>query len=235
MPIFCHRHRSRGQSLVEFALVLPILLVLLLTVVDVGRLFYGWVALQNSSRIAANFAASNPDAWSVAGDPRQAQYSTQIQNDTSTTNCPVSTPIATPSFSDANHTIGSDATVSLSCQFHLLTPFLGNILGNPMTLGASTVYPIRAGIVGLNANTSPSPDPSPSPSPSASPGPCKVPTFIGSGANQADTAWKKAGFTAGNLTVAFGQPSNYTINTEGPSGSDGTTQTCATFTLTVGP
>jgi len=51
----------RGQSLVEFALVLPLLLVLLLMAVDFGRVYFGWVTLTNASRVGANYAAAPPD------------------------------------------------------------------------------------------------------------------------------------------------------------------------------
>ena len=50
-----HREqRTRGQALVEMAVMLPILLLLLLLAIDVGRVFFGWVALNNAARIAAN-------------------------------------------------------------------------------------------------------------------------------------------------------------------------------------
>ena len=35
--------RSLGQSLVEFALVLPMILLLMLIAIDFGRVFLGWV------------------------------------------------------------------------------------------------------------------------------------------------------------------------------------------------
>ncbi|HYI34198.1 MAG TPA: TadE/TadG family type IV pilus assembly protein [Glaciibacter sp.] len=47
----------RGQSLVEFALVLPMLLVLLLGVADFGRVFAAGVVLEASARNAAEAAA----------------------------------------------------------------------------------------------------------------------------------------------------------------------------------
>jgi hypothetical protein len=61
------RSRARGQSLVEFALILPILLLLALIAVDFGRVYLGWINLQNEARIAADFAANNPLAdWNDA-------------------------------------------------------------------------------------------------------------------------------------------------------------------------
>src|SRR5918999_379430 len=47
----------RGQSLVEFALVLPILLVLLLGIADFGRVFTAGIVLEASARNAAEAAA----------------------------------------------------------------------------------------------------------------------------------------------------------------------------------
>lgn len=47
----------RGQSLVEFALVLPMLLVLLLGIADFGRVFQAGIALEAAARDAAEVGA----------------------------------------------------------------------------------------------------------------------------------------------------------------------------------
>jgi hypothetical protein len=47
----------RGQSLVEFGLVLPLLLVILLGVVDFGRVFTAGIAMEAAARNAAEAAA----------------------------------------------------------------------------------------------------------------------------------------------------------------------------------
>ncbi|HEY3163920.1 MAG TPA: TadE/TadG family type IV pilus assembly protein [Candidatus Limnocylindrales bacterium] len=47
-----------GQSLVEFGLVLPILLVLLLTVVDFGRIFSAGIVIESAARAAAETGAA---------------------------------------------------------------------------------------------------------------------------------------------------------------------------------
>jgi TadE-like protein len=52
------RSRSRGQSLAEFTLILPILLVLLLTVADFGRLFAAGITIESAARAAAETAAN---------------------------------------------------------------------------------------------------------------------------------------------------------------------------------
>jgi len=46
----------KGQTLAEFAISLPILLILLFGVIEFGRLFQSWVTIQNAARQAARFA-----------------------------------------------------------------------------------------------------------------------------------------------------------------------------------
>jgi len=59
-PATRRRRRSRGQSVVEFALILPVFMLLLLVTVDFGRLFFTTIQLTNAAREGANYAATNP-------------------------------------------------------------------------------------------------------------------------------------------------------------------------------
>jgi len=49
---------SRGQSLVEFTLILPIMLIILLVVGDFGRLFAAGITVESAARNAAEVAAA---------------------------------------------------------------------------------------------------------------------------------------------------------------------------------
>jgi Flp pilus assembly protein TadG len=53
--------KKPGQSLVEFALMLPILLVLVLMIFDFGRAIYYYSALHNAAREGARYGAVHPD------------------------------------------------------------------------------------------------------------------------------------------------------------------------------
>ena len=53
-----HRRRSRGQAMVEFALILPVLLILLMVLIEVARLFSAWLIVENSAREAARYAVT---------------------------------------------------------------------------------------------------------------------------------------------------------------------------------
>ncbi|HLK31863.1 MAG TPA: TadE/TadG family type IV pilus assembly protein [Terriglobales bacterium] len=51
-------HSKRGQSLVEFAMVLPLFFFLLFGAIDLGRLFYVQMTLQNAVRQAGRYAVT---------------------------------------------------------------------------------------------------------------------------------------------------------------------------------
>jgi uncharacterized protein (UPF0333 family) len=52
-----HMKKENGQAMVEFALVLPILLLLVAGIIDFGWLFYNHLSANNASREAARYIA----------------------------------------------------------------------------------------------------------------------------------------------------------------------------------
>ena len=123
------------------------MLLILLFAVDFGRLYFGWINLQNAARVGANYAALHPDAWGTPGDATaQAAYVAQIQNDATTINCALPLPLPAPTFPDGS-VLGGRAQVTLTCRFAVITPVISAIVGSPVSLGASAVFPIRAGLV----------------------------------------------------------------------------------------
>jgi len=56
----CRQRVSHGQALVEFALVLPVLLILTMLIIQYGIIFYTTLSLTNLSREGARFAATQP-------------------------------------------------------------------------------------------------------------------------------------------------------------------------------
>lgn len=61
MPIRRSKYREQGQSLVEVALTLPLLLFILSVVLDLGRIYYTFIALEDAANEAALFLTStNP-------------------------------------------------------------------------------------------------------------------------------------------------------------------------------
>jgi len=161
------RRRTKGQGLVEFALITPIVLLLLLVTIDFGRALYGWVVLQNSARIAANFAALNPDGWNPGPGIQvvKNRYDAQITTDLQAANCQSfgsgggSGTAPDPTFIDGpdqpdpagpvdtNYGVGDLARVTLTCAFHPITPIISAFVGNNFQLGATSEFRIRKGAV----------------------------------------------------------------------------------------
>ena len=200
------RRRGRGQSLVEFALVLPVLLLILMVALDFGRAFFAWVGITNASRAGAAYAASWPDAgWASPGAAIASDYRSQITTDLLPTNCALQSPIPLPSFSGTG--LGSSVTVTLTCTFNTITPLISNIIGANIPITATTVYPVRAGLIAggpvLNQIPTQTPTPTSEPSPTPTPALCDVPQMTGMKISQARTKWQSAQFTgAFNVTPA---------------------------------
>jgi hypothetical protein len=54
-----------GQSLVEFAFVLPIFLLVLFAIIDFGMAFHAWIAVTNSAREGARLGAVRAPATDI--------------------------------------------------------------------------------------------------------------------------------------------------------------------------
>src|SRR4051812_37717942 len=77
--------KDKGQALIEFVFVLPILFLLIVNLVNFGGFFYASIAVANAARAGANYAILG--ASSVAGPsatlsaPSVAQITTVVHND----------------------------------------------------------------------------------------------------------------------------------------------------------
>ena len=49
--------REKGQSMVELAILLPILLIILLGIIDFGRVFFAYVTITNAAREGARYGS----------------------------------------------------------------------------------------------------------------------------------------------------------------------------------
>ena len=66
------KRNHHGQSLVEFALILPLLLMLVLGAIDFGRLFYTKIIITNAAREGAYYLVSHTDSANVIADATSA-------------------------------------------------------------------------------------------------------------------------------------------------------------------
>jgi len=128
--------RGRGQALVEFALAVPIFLLILFGLVDVGRLVY----INN----AASEAARDGARWgTVAG--RSADSTTWDQIETTTIGRTTAIPQPTATVSCISHGtprtdghcyVGDILVVRLTAPVSLVTPGISQLIG-PVTVTAT--------------------------------------------------------------------------------------------------
>jgi Flp pilus assembly protein TadG len=109
--------------MVEFALIVPVLALLTMGVVDLGRVFYQYEALANAAREGARYCALHPG--DATGTLAQAQRE-------------VSGTVASVTSSGCtNPGRGQPVTITVQAPFAPVTPLIGNLVGNPMTVGAA--------------------------------------------------------------------------------------------------
>ncbi len=99
---------QKGQALVEFSMLLIIFVLVLLVIIDLGRITYVQVALQNATREGARFGIVNPDD------------DTQIRNVTKDFALGLDLCMACITIAKTSDTI----TVSASYDFRTATPVL---------------------------------------------------------------------------------------------------------------
>jgi len=175
------RGRSLGQSLVEFALILPVFLVILSVALDLGRLAYARVTIANVAREASFQAAQTPTSYQ-AGQPCATDTNMVIcrgilesKGSVVTVNPADITLTCTPSCADAD-TMGDVVTVKATGTFNLLTPVMAVFFGGTtITFSSSATNQVSALPAYVAAAATPTPTPTPTPSPTPSPSPTPTP------------------------------------------------------------
>jgi Flp pilus assembly protein TadG len=69
-------HKQRAQTVVEFALLAPVMILLVLGILGVGRAFYTYVDLTSAARAGARYAIAQPaTTCDTAGTQTQVKNS----------------------------------------------------------------------------------------------------------------------------------------------------------------
>ena len=189
--------RSRGgQGLVEFALILPILMLFFVTVLDFGRVAAAQIGLANAAREGAFQAAST-----VATDPFNPANPCPADGSSNKIWCRIQleagggaaipesevTVTCAPSSCSAPVVSGSTVTVKVTGHFQLITPMVGVFFGGQNVAFTSTATEHREWLpaTGLATPTptpvptaTPTPTPTATPTPTPTPGPTPTPTPV---------------------------------------------------------
>jgi Flp pilus assembly protein TadG len=125
--------RTRGQSLVEFALILPLFLVFVAACLDLGRVFYANISLNNAAREGAMQAAKDHATFIQDGacDPVNNNIVCRVQIESKSSSVAIaSTDITrTCSIPGCPRAAGSTTTVTVRGTFQLVTPLLSVVFG----------------------------------------------------------------------------------------------------------
>jgi hypothetical protein len=158
------RVRRRGQSLVEFALVLPIFLLLIMGVVDAGRLVYMNSTLSNAARegartgaVEAGWKGQSGGSCGAASGLKCPADDAALRADIKATADYMNTPfgpvaaayircssagavapaVGTNTTCSPN-SVGSQISVRVTQTWSALTPLIGQIIGTRTLEGSST-------------------------------------------------------------------------------------------------
>ena len=121
-------HKNKGQSLVETALMLPVLLLLLTGIIDFGLLFNNYLIVSNASREGARAAAIGST---------DEQINTVVDNDTVSLDPDNLTVTITPDETEGKDT-GDSVTVTVQYKYSMITPIIAAIVPGPINLTTST-------------------------------------------------------------------------------------------------
>jgi Flp pilus assembly protein TadG len=106
------RKREDGQSLVEFALVIPIFLLVLFAIVDFGMAFHAWITVTNSAREGGRLGSVH--ASSAAIEQRVRDTADSLDQDNLSVNV--------TNADDQGGQPGESVVVDVSYSYSLITP-----------------------------------------------------------------------------------------------------------------
>lgn len=132
---------ERGQSMVEMALVLPILLLILLGITEFGRIYYTQLAITNGARAGARYAAVHNDLTKTYVAQQTFPGNTIKQTeltDANTTNGNI-TIVYNPSPRATDGTV----TITETYPVKIFAPLISSITGNPRVVTASVTMRIE--------------------------------------------------------------------------------------------
>jgi PKD repeat protein len=137
--------------MVEFALVLPVFLFLLLIAVDFGRVFFTTIQLGNAVREAAAYGAIDPTDTTGMLARANAERNNQAQagQQGSLASTDLTTVCRTPggatiscATSPGGAGAGNTMTVALNETFTFFTPFINGFFGNSFHVSSSTTVAV---------------------------------------------------------------------------------------------
>lgn len=116
------RSGERGQSAVEMALVLPVLLLVLFGITEFGRLLGAYVTVQNAAREGARLGITGADDPAIEAKVRDVARYLEGASD------PLRLSVTVTPRQQSDRRPGTDLEVRVSYRFQLLMPMIANLM-----------------------------------------------------------------------------------------------------------
>lgn len=131
------RRAADGQSVTEFALVIPLLLLAMMILLDFGRVIYAQNAIEHDARAASRFASTSaPQSDAAIRDRARVMDPLVPLPDTAITG-------EGGSFYPDGTDEGQRVVVNIEVTVPLVTPFISTIVGGTASVGATAQDVIR--------------------------------------------------------------------------------------------
>ncbi|MFN2569724.1 MAG: TadE/TadG family type IV pilus assembly protein [Candidatus Dormibacteria bacterium] len=175
-PRLLSRCGSRGQSVVEATLIMPLLLLVVLIGVDFGRLYAAQITVADAARQAARYGAAYPaDAAlnAACGHPWKGSIATAQQE---AAGSPVTLACSDISLSSGGPDAygGQYVTAAVRAPFSFITPFLTPLFSVDHVTSSDTARQFDA-VASTTPTPTPTPTQTPTPTPTPTPGPTPTP------------------------------------------------------------
>ena len=82
-PVLFRKNVNQGQALIEFALMIPLLLVLVVNAVNFGGFIYGWIGVADGARAGAQYGVLAGASINGPSQTSTANIQTLVTNETS--------------------------------------------------------------------------------------------------------------------------------------------------------
>jgi hypothetical protein len=138
--------QSGGQALVEFALVLPLFLLLMVALFDMGRGVFAYNTLTNAAREGARMAIVNQDKPSIIERAKSQTAIVELNDPSVSVGFYQMAADGTPDYSNPCNlvAVGCLAIVSFEATYSPITPLIGDLIGGGgVTLTAQSILSVE--------------------------------------------------------------------------------------------
>ena len=130
----------KGQSLVEFSMMLTLIFFLLMGLLDVGRVYFSYLALQDLAGEGASYGSIYPTRKTSTDKANPDNITFRVLNG-APAGLLMDISAATVTITNSTE-VGEQITVQITVDYTVLTPFIGTLVGSqtlPLSASSTSV------------------------------------------------------------------------------------------------